>query len=65
MILEKFKENYQILLIDFIDWYDNIKINILEEEINPSRGGPQGSNIVPILFCYYINKAIKNSDLRI
>ena len=62
MILEDFKERYQTILIDFIDLYDNIKINILGEEINPSRGGPQGSSIVPIPFCYYINKAIKNRE---
>ena len=39
MIVEDFQESDQTILIDFIDLYNNIKINILGEEINPSRGG--------------------------
>ena len=63
MIQTDFKEKEQKLLMNFIDIYDNISLNILDEEINPSRGGPQGSSIVPLLFCYYINNAIKNCKL--
>ena len=65
MIQTDFKEKEQRLLIDFIDIYDNISLNILDEEINPTKGGPQGSSIVPLLFCYYINNAIKNCKLDI
>ena len=42
-----------------------IDLKLLEEEINPSLGKAQGSNIVLILFCYFIDKAIKNLEIRI
>ena len=51
MIQTDFKEKEQKLLMNFIDIYDNISLNILDEEINPSRGGPQGK--VVVLFHYY------------
>ena len=58
MIQSDFINDEKNLLLNFIDIYDNISLNILGETINPTRGGPQGSSIVPLLFCYYINKAI-------
>ena len=60
MIQENFKENNKLILIDLFAIYDNIKINILGEEINLSPKLPKGSIIVPILFFCYINKTIKN-----
>ena len=42
-----------------------IYLKLLEEEINPSLGKAQGSSIVQILFCYFIDKAIKNREIRI
>ena len=55
MIQTDFKEKEQKIHMNFIDIYDNISLNILNEEINLSRGGPQGSSIVIPLFFYYIN----------
>ena len=52
------------LITGFIDIYDSLEVDIIGEKIYPTKGGPQGSSIVPILFCYYLNNAIKNLKLK-
>ena len=52
------------LITGFIDIYDSLEVDIIGEKIYPTKGGPQGSSIVPILFCYYLNNTIKNLKLK-
>ena len=33
-------------------------------KIHPTKNGPQGSTIIPVLFCYYLNKALKHLNLK-
>ena len=65
MIQTDFKENDKTLLMNFIDIYEQISLEILGKVIYPSRGGPKGSSIVPLLFCYYLDHTIKNCWLHI
>ena len=65
MIQTDFTDKEKLLLLNFIDIYDQITLDILGKEIYPTRGGPQGSSIVPLLFCYYIEHAIKSCKLNI
>ena len=65
MIQTDFTDNEKILLLNFIDIYDQITLDILGKEIYPTIGGPQGNSIVPLLFCYCIDNAIKNFKLNI
>jgi len=58
MIKDDFNEEFSLLLIDFLDIYDTIEIDMLGIKIYPTKGGLQGSAIIPILFCYYLNKAL-------
>ena len=52
------------LITGFIDIYDSLEIEILGERIYPTKGGPQGSSIVPILFCYYLDKVIQKVKFK-
>ena len=51
--------------IRFMQLFDNIQYNILGKYIYPAKGGPQGSSLIPSLFSYYIENAIKNCSLKI
>ena len=64
MLSQDFKGKELALLTGFIDIYDTIEINMIDERIYPTKGGPQGSSIVPIMFCYYLNKGIQNINLK-
>lgn len=48
MIQTDFTDKEKLLLLNFIDIYDQITLDILGKEIYPTRGGPQGSSIVPL-----------------
>ena len=65
MIEKDFKDNEKDIHLNFIDIDDNISLNIFGEIIHPTKGGPQDSSIVPLLFCYYINHAIMNREQKI
>ena len=65
MIEKDFKGNEKDILLNFIDIYDSISLNILGAIIYPTRGCPPGSSIVPLLFCYYINHEIMNREQNI
>ena len=64
MIKDDFKEEFSVLLIDFLDIYDTIEIDMLGIKIYPTKGGPQGFAIIPILFCYYLNKALEKVIIK-
>ena len=52
------------ILLSFIKIYNSIEVDILGEKISPTKGGPQGSSIIPILFCYYLDNCINKIKLR-
>ena len=64
MIVNDFEGEDKEIIIDFLDIYENINYNILGKILHPTKGGPQGSSLVPMLFCYYIEKAINNKILN-
>ena len=64
MLENDFKGEEKEIIIDFLDLYENINYNILGKMLHPTKGGPQGSSLVPMLFCYYIEKAISNQILN-
>ena len=64
MLKEDFKEEELGLFINILEIYNSIEIDMLDSKIYPTRGGPQGSSIVPLLFCYYLSKGINNLKLR-
>ena len=59
-----FKDKELDLLMNFIDIYDTIEVELLGERIYPTKGGPQGSAIVPIFFIYYLDKSFKKINLN-
>ena len=61
---EDFRDEQLSLLINFIDIYDTIEIEVLGDKIYPTKGGPQGSAIVPIFFIYYLDKSLKKLNLN-
>ena len=56
MIKDDFNGEIWELLISFLKIYD--EIDILSMKICQIKGDPQGSAIIPILFCSYLNKAL-------
>jgi len=64
MIIDDFNEEISELLISFLEIYDTIEIDILGTKIHPTKGGPQGSAIIPVLFCYYLNKALQHVNIK-
>ena len=64
MIKDDFKEEFSVLLIDFLDIYDTIEIDMLGIKIYLTKGGPQGFAIIPIQFCYYLNKALEKVIIK-
>ena len=52
------------LITGFIDICDSLEIEILGERIFPTKGGPQGSSIIHILFCYYLDKVIQKVKFK-
>ena len=69
MITNDFKRDEQCFLLTFVQFGDYLNISILNEEITPSKGGPQGDELVPYFFCYCLDKAIeliiKNTEIKI
>ena len=64
MLIEDFNGDNLNLLLSFIDIYDSLTIDIIDNQIFPTKGGPQGSSIVPIFFIYYLDKTLKNIILK-
>ena len=64
MLAENFSGDNLNLILNFLDIYDTIEIDILGSKIYPTKGGPQGSAIIPIIFCYYLNKSLQNLNLK-
>ena len=64
MIENDFVSDQKEILLSFIKIYNSIEVDILGEKISPTKGGPQGSSIIPILFCYYLDKCINKIKLR-
>ena len=64
MLENDFEGEDKEIIKDFLDIYENINYNILGKMLHPTKGGPQGSSLVPMLFCYYIEKAIGNQILN-
>ena len=64
MIIDDFNEEISELLICFLEIYDRIEIEILGKKIHPTKGGPQGSAIIPILLCYYLNKKLEHVNIK-
>ena len=64
MLTEDFNGDNLNLLLSFIDIYDSLTIDIIDNQIFPTKGGPQGSSIVPIYFIYYLDKTLKNIILK-
>ena len=62
MIENDFKGGQKNILLGFTNIYNTIDIDILGEKISPTKGGPQGSSIIPILFCYHLGKSLANID---
>ena len=65
MVSKDFDEVDKTIINRFIELYDNIQHNVLGKYIYPTKGGPQGSSLIPLLFSYYIENAIKNCLLKI
>ena len=64
MIENDFESNQKEILLSFIKIYNSIEVDIQGEKISPTKGGPQGSSIIPILFCYYLDNCINKIKLR-
>ena len=64
MLTEDFNGDNLNLLLSFINIYDSLTIDIIDNQIFPTKGGPQGSSIVPIFFLYYLDKTLKNIILK-
>ena len=64
MLAKKFSGDNLNLILNFLDTYDTIEIDILGTKIYTTKGGPQGSAIIPIIFCYYLNKSLQNLNLK-
>ena len=64
MIEKDFQKEERALILSFIDIYDTIEIDIQGEKIFPTKGGPQGSSIIPSLFCYYLNNNMTNINIK-
>ena len=64
MLTEDFNGDNLNLLLSFINIYDSLTIDIIDNQIFPTKGGPQGSSIVPIFFIYYLDKTLKNIILK-
>ena len=60
---EDFQNEQLSILLNFIDIYDTIEVELLGDRIYPTKGGPQGSAIVPVFFIYYLDKSLKNLTL--
>ena len=65
MVSKDFDEVDKTIINRFIELYDNIQYNVLGKYIYPTKGGPQESSLIPSLFSYYIENAIKNCRLKI
>ena len=64
ILAENFSGDNPNLILNFLDIYDTIEIDILGTKIYTTKGGPQGSAIIPIIFCYYLNKSLQNLNLK-
>ena len=64
MLKDDFNEKFSIVLIDFLDIYNTIQIDMLGIKIYPTKCGPQGSAIIPLLFCYCLNKALEKVIIK-
>ena len=64
MVENDFVGDKKEILLSFIEIYNSIEIDILGEKISSTKRGPQGSSIIPILFCYYLDNCINKIKLR-
>ena len=64
MVENDFVGDKKEILLSFIKIYNSIEIDILWEKISSTKRGPQGSSIIPILFCYYLDNYINKIKLR-
>ena len=64
ILTENFSGDNPNLLLNFLDIYDTIEIDILGTKIYTTKGCPQGSAIIPIIFCCYLNKSLQNLNLK-
>ena len=65
MINKDFEGEDKKIIMNFLELYDNINYSILGKIIYPTKGSPQGSSVILIIFCYYIEKAINNNEWKL